>query len=322
MSNPQPTPDLPPHFDDLVSGREAARCASHHPVSLETLYAMMQQILAAVERMPQGSSAGESRPPLTPALMEIPPPLAPTAMTLAEHWQDLGVTTSQKPTGPNTQHLWEVAKFLGDYYPVMGHWYQVIKRAVQQGQHARLDLTKDTRDTRDTICRFNRLLYNFGLATETNYFKLPTPRVRMTPHLHPSTMPFLLGGWLEDYIAYQLAVATGYGTIARNLLVQLTPGQQVELDALWYGPSTLAILECKTNDYQASLPKLQLISQYLRPTHLFVVVVHKPHPDVVQQFAQAYGIRLVTLQEVPRVLSQLAHPQPAPLSVLMEGTRA
>lgn len=290
------------------SEREAAfrPTPSRPSITLESLHALMVQILEAVKAFPRerptlSDRTGSSLAPTGP----VPDPLVPVHKSLDDHWAALGVTASAKPAGPSTQALWEVAKYLGDHYDILAPWYRTIKRSVQHGQLARLTLQDESRLTIDTICRLNRLLYKFGLATHVNYTKYPIRRFVLTPNSHPHTVPFLLGGWLEDYVAYQVAVATGCGTLARNLLIQATPSQQLELDLVWYHPPIFLIMECKTNDYQASLPRLHLISQHLRPTHLYVVVLQRPYPDVVQQFSHAYGIRLVSLPDLPRTMSHL-----------------
>lgn len=302
-------PIMSPASLAIESGREAASDSppSRPPISLEMIHGQLTRLIDLVEGLHQTDyqPPSASRRPHLVEQITIPDPLIPTAPSLAEHWTALGVSATPKPTGLSTDGLWDVAKYLGDHYSTLATWYQIVKRATQQGQLARLGVHEEDRQTIETICRFNRLLYNFGLATESKYLKYPERRFLLTPNSHPHTLPFLLGGWLEDYVAHQLTVATGTHGAVRNLLVQATAGHQVELDLVWYQPPLFLVLECKTHDYQASLPRLQLISRYLRPTHLFVVVLQRPSPEVCQQFAQAYGIRLLPLQEVPRTLSQL-----------------
>ncbi len=152
----------------------------------------------------------------------------------------------------------EIALFLGYKYNLLQPIYEQIKRNIPKGTSFQINLASKTELEISTATQFCNKLSNYAFLNTYNYNNA-TKTIYASPPQQGRIINFLNGGWFERFVFHEIINLLKKNNFDFSCLlnpqINISNGNNFELDLLFLIDKVPLWLECKTGDYQAYILK-------------------------------------------------------------------
>lgn len=204
----------------------------------------------------------------------------------------------------------KLSDYLGNRYSYLREFYNIIKPSLSTGGSFYYNMQNKPQEVLAYCTQFCSMLHQNAFLSNYTY-KKANKIITGTPQRVGKVINFFTGGWLENYIfniTLDIIKSKNIKDVsyAQNCRIELTNGDDFEIDMLFIIKDTPVWIECKTGDYQRYISKYSEFRKKLATKVENSILIVSDLPDgISKNLSNTFNLKVCDLEEGRKYLDEV-----------------
>lgn len=211
---------------------------------------------------------------------------------------------------PQDDIFMKLSDYLGNRYSYLKEFYNIIKPSLSTGGSFYYNMQHKSQEVLAYCTQFCSMLHQNAFLSNYTY-KKANKIITGTPQRVGKVINFFTGGWLENYIFNTTLDSIKFRNIkdfsyAQNCRIELSNGDDFEIDMIFMIKNTPVWIECKTGDYQRYISKYSDFRKKLctKVEHSVLIVSDLPE-GISKNLSSTFNLKVCDLNEGKKYIEEL-----------------